>query len=636
MAVRQIKVVCGLNNETNILLKERLGEAAAEKGLKLQIVSRYRKEGVYQYVMEHPDYQYVILQEIMQSSSPYRAEDAALLTDERNVKVILVLNKSHAGSQYMRILYAAGILDALYEEDAYAERIVELLRCGRTRKEARRYYGIESVQDLERALQVIDEERLKSFLGYIENGGPHQETLSRYEFIASRMTAVQNLYLIQNMEQRISDGLKDSGLFRYYYGLIEEKSKKRVALPWRKKKTVLEPGEILGHMTDVAEKVQFPEQVFSEPNVDSENVAAESKEMAQTVVPEDKNEEIYERAPISREYEEESLYDLFEEDGTFGIFHLMDREQHNVDLKAELRPESISKPRPESEKKPEEKEVTEEEVRRPSKQKTEDRRRPQVSKAVVFGAGTVFLCLLIVLIFLIRIYGEREIPVIEEIPVSSEEAKGMEEQETTDRSESTEDLIPEEQSLNEENQVENTETEEENEQEEAKEAEPEAADGTDMPTEEIESDEGTTEAASRAESRQRTEAPAAVPQQQRREGELEVSPVLEDTAGSEESSQGAVTVDGPLVDIYTEPLQENAEEASGSAMDSESCNGKIYSGDQLSALATELRQNGFQVYVITRINGEGYFSTEQIQDRCDPACSFLASVSGDMITFTEQ
>lgn len=49
-----------------------------------------------------------------------------------------------------------------------------------------------------------------------------------------------------------------------------------------------------------------------------------------------------------------------------------------------------------------------------------------------------------------------------------------------------------------------------------------------------------------------------------------------------------------------------------------------------------MRQNGFQVYVVTRDNGEGYFSADVIREKCGTACSFPASVNGGEMKLVEQ
>ena len=652
MPERHIKVVCGLNNETSILLKERLQEAAAEKGLKLQIVSRYRKEGVYQYVTEHPEYQYVILQEILQSSSPYTAEDVALLTEERDVRVIIVLNKNHAGNRYMRVLYAAGILDALYEEDAYAEKIAELLCRGRTRKEARRYYGIESAADVEKAMQIIDEDRLKSFLSYIESGGPYNETISRYEFVATRMTAVENLHLIRNMGPRLPKVLTDSELFRYYKGFLEGKPKKRFGIFKKKDNSPLEPENVLinksiEQVVDLVSETKSAE-TYIEPIYEED---ANEESPPQAVEEQPGEADPFVNMQVS--YEEESIFDLFGDGDHSTILSFIEEEREAV--KFDYKSEMISPVRPTTEKKeskePEVDETTKavrqdtqpfkrlpKEVRRidalpevkipeTKTQKNDLKKRRQIPKPLILAAVIIVICLLLGVFLFTRIYGEREIPMIEEIPVTSEGTPDedlLDSQETSEESVAVTDTVieeppdpskePEEQP--EETESQESEKEEKNVQEETKENEPSrAAEASE--TAESEGPAETAEPAGEPDRRQQTASPS--------EGTEDLK--------TGESVEAEVSQE-PDVEISREPLAEDS--GSSPVQSSGDYNGKIFSGDELEDVFAEMSQKGFRVYIVTRENGEGYFSSAQIREKCDPACSFVAEVSEKTITLTEQ
>lgn len=153
------KVICGFMDIETKEIETELREAAEKRKIELDLVHRYRKEGILEYVKEHPEYQTVILQEVLQRSSPYSAEDLIKITDDRHVNVIVSLNQNHHGTDYMEKLYTAGIYNAIFECDAYAETIIDLVIQGRTRKEARKYYGISSYMEKE---DVIKQEDKKS------------------------------------------------------------------------------------------------------------------------------------------------------------------------------------------------------------------------------------------------------------------------------------------------------------------------------------------------------------------------------------------------------------------------------------------------------------------------------------------
>lgn len=646
MPERQIKVVCGLNNETSILLKERLQEAAYEKGLKLQIVSRYRKEGVYQYVVEHPDYQHVILQEILQSSSPYTAEDAALLTDEQNTRVIIVLNKSHAGNRYMRVLYAAGILDALYEEDAYAEKIVELLFQGRTRKEARKYYGIETVADVEKSMQIIDEERLKSFLGYIEGGGPLGETKDRYEFVAARMTAAENLHLIKNMGSGLSKTLSGSELFQYYNGYLIGKSTKKLFFLRRREKRPLEPDAVL-----LDKKNEAVIEYASEEKESDSHMGISPEE---TLEPDDKitpEQESAEPASVNGDdsgmlrtsYEEESLFDLFGDEDHATILDFIDEEGEGKSQGTHKMPaappmEDLQKakgepvearafpqiPLPVVRTSPrlleEAEQGKKEDVSLEAECFREKGHIPKINKKLVLAAGIVFIGMVLFLFCFIGIYSEKEIPMVEKIPVSAKaEEKEPPVAELLQEETVTEDaVIPKRESDSGEMTEEphESEGEEQDVQEETKENEPQRAVGT---TEKS----GTTKVSmsgGKSDNQQEIISP------ERAEG---------GTAG--EDSNTLAAVEEPAIDISREAMTVETEEADApQEQDLQNYNGKIFNGDELEGLTASFQQNGYQVYIITRENGEGYLSAGEIREKCGGACSFLASINGWEVKLIEQ
>ena len=133
----KLYILCGLSNEGSEDIRSALVDAARDQGYEAVCVSRYRKEGIRQYISEHQQFRLLVLQEAMQSSYPYTAEELAELMDDYNLNIVISINKSHRANTYMKILYTAGILNALYEEDATADNILKRILYPRTRKECR-------------------------------------------------------------------------------------------------------------------------------------------------------------------------------------------------------------------------------------------------------------------------------------------------------------------------------------------------------------------------------------------------------------------------------------------------------------------------------------------------------------------
>lgn len=122
--------------------------------------------------------------------------------------------------------HAAGILDAVFEDEADARRITQLLLCGRNRKECREYYGVRSVRDAASALQIMEEETADRYVRYISSGADGGEMLSRYREIEKKLNYMENCCLAERLPESVMEEISDdAGLDRY--SLIEQNSGKR-------------------------------------------------------------------------------------------------------------------------------------------------------------------------------------------------------------------------------------------------------------------------------------------------------------------------------------------------------------------------------------------------------------------------
>lgn len=247
----------------------------------------------------------------------------------------------------------------------------------------------------------------------------------------------------------------------------------------------------------------------------------------------------------------------------------------------------------------------------------------KVNKKLTLVVGIGFIVMVLFLFCFMGIYSEKEIPMIEEIPVSAKtEEEELPAAEIFQEETVIEDIIAseEEEGLDEgaEEQQED-EGEDQNVQEETKENEPQGtvgvAEESDTTKESVSS--GKPDRWQKAASSKRTEANAAG-----------------------EASDAVTDVQEPVVDISREAIAGETQELEGLETSQEQnlqdCNGKIFSGDELAGLAALLQQNGFQVYIITRENGEGYFSTDEIREKCGAACSFLSSADAEEVKLVEQ
>ena len=220
----EIKILYGLSLETSEKLREPLEQELGRKGKSLQTVCRYRKEGVYQYTKDQEEGGILlILEENLQSGSPYEKEELMQLTDIGENRIIFLLDKSHYGDDYIKLLYACGIYDALFLDEADSRRFLTLLRNERTSAEARKYYGIETARDREKADNIANTEYLNSYLEFVETGMLADDVDQKYRFAASRLSTRENRVLAASLPGPVTHMLQGNELYQHYIGVGKKK-----------------------------------------------------------------------------------------------------------------------------------------------------------------------------------------------------------------------------------------------------------------------------------------------------------------------------------------------------------------------------------------------------------------------------
>ncbi len=240
--MEKLYILCGLSSEASDDICGALQETARGKGYETVCVSRYRKEGIRQYVSEHPEFRLLVLQEAMQSSYPYTAEELAELTDDYNLNIVISLRKSHRANTYMKVLYTAGILNALYEEDATAENIMERILYPRTRRECREYYQISTAADAMRSLEIVDKDRMERYITYVEETKDEEEIIKKYHYVANSLKIIENIYLVEHFSERVKKTLGSDEIYQQVTGF---KEKKRRNWPFKKKQELTFNLEVL-------------------------------------------------------------------------------------------------------------------------------------------------------------------------------------------------------------------------------------------------------------------------------------------------------------------------------------------------------------------------------------------------------
>lgn len=106
-----------------------------------RIALRVGKNMIMQYLSSYPDTDVVVLSQY-QGTALIRVEDVDnISTMLPDVQVIVIVAESKS-STYMKELESCGIYTAVYDDDADYRYIAELILNGRSKKDARQYYGV--------------------------------------------------------------------------------------------------------------------------------------------------------------------------------------------------------------------------------------------------------------------------------------------------------------------------------------------------------------------------------------------------------------------------------------------------------------------------------------------------------------
>lgn len=169
-------------------------------GYEVNIVCKYSKMAVADYLKKHPEFEHVVLKEIM-GRNAYTENELAELTEEHDINVIVVLASRHKGTSYMETLYAAGITGALFQDgnstDASVERVIDLLLHKRRRVDARKYYGIGEKANIK--LDKISDGKLSDLLHALDDSSYGDDPGSRFAQLCQQLSVPQVVEFIGKM-----------------------------------------------------------------------------------------------------------------------------------------------------------------------------------------------------------------------------------------------------------------------------------------------------------------------------------------------------------------------------------------------------------------------------------------------------
>lgn len=227
--MEEVQVICGVPDVTvSNGLVERICQMALERGKKLTIHPCLSKQEVeYKVFSINKDTKAVVLlQENMDTSASYQAWEISALRDIRRIPVVVSVDRKHYGTDYMAVLYAAGIMDAVYGEDANAEELTKRILSRRSRKECREYYGIKSMDEVVAVLDVLGRDTLERYIHYVSAGIDTEDTHLRYQEIRKKLSYVENCCLAEHFPEGILQELQTDEGFAPYQKIMQKTKKK--------------------------------------------------------------------------------------------------------------------------------------------------------------------------------------------------------------------------------------------------------------------------------------------------------------------------------------------------------------------------------------------------------------------------
>lgn len=154
----------------------------------------------------------VLWQEGGGQGEPCKAWDIAAVRDGAKIRIVPCVKRLHYGTSFMAVLYAGGIVDALFEDEADAVHIVERLLTKRSRKECRVYYGIRSLQEVVSVLQIMEQDTLERYLQYIGGGIDGEEMQMRFREVARKLSYMEQCFLLEKLPSNVQEAIRtDAG-----------------------------------------------------------------------------------------------------------------------------------------------------------------------------------------------------------------------------------------------------------------------------------------------------------------------------------------------------------------------------------------------------------------------------------------
>lgn len=204
-------------NEASDFLTKEVGGLLLAKGQEVLWINCNNRQEL-EYAVSKEKGAVVLLQEMDHPEERCEAWNIAAIRDIGKVRVVSCVKRIHYGTSFMAVLYASGIMDALFEDEADPEHIAERLTVQRNRRECREYYGIRSMEEAISALQIIEQDTLERYIRFIDGSTNGEEMLARFHEVTKKLCYMEKCCLVEMLPENVREEIgADAGLEKFHF-----------------------------------------------------------------------------------------------------------------------------------------------------------------------------------------------------------------------------------------------------------------------------------------------------------------------------------------------------------------------------------------------------------------------------------
>lgn len=198
-------------------LKKEIGEILLSRGQEISWIGCGSRQEL-EYAISKDKDVIVLLQEGDYQEERCEAWEIAAIRDIEKVRVVPCVRRVHYGTSFMAVLYAGGIVDALFEDEADAEHIAGRLTARRNRRDCREYYGIRSINEVISVLQIVEQDTLERYIRFIDGGINKEEMLVRFQEVAKKLCYMEKCCLVESLPENVLVEIaEDAELQKIYF-----------------------------------------------------------------------------------------------------------------------------------------------------------------------------------------------------------------------------------------------------------------------------------------------------------------------------------------------------------------------------------------------------------------------------------